>query len=546
MKFPGHASAILLGLGIVAAAGSSAAWSQEELVMPFACDARGGGVRLAPAPEQAYRIYGNREKWLFRYCSPNAPDRCHHWMLHQFDVDCGGIRVPWIRVAEASAPDGRAWVEDGRMTLKLGAAEASPREESMARRRWWWRQRGAYPADDRDRFDGPNGTHSEMVELPAGFAPVLGTRAQFVGAPPAEMSSGPMDRNSQMAAVAAAKPPAAAAQKRETSPGAPPKEPTAQVSKEPAAQVSKEPAAQAIKVPAPAPAKREPAKTVVPAQASEPGAQKAEKTVAAPVKDEKAATTPLPKASDAPGGTSVTPTIINKPAEQGTHAVDNLAAGSSIAEKKGEIREAAAQADAGANESPAPSAEAPSQVAEAAEQEASPAPSPIATGSLQDQSSSAATGDVSHARNLTIGFVLFGVLAASSFVFWSRRQEHARFRTMRRDIASVSFGGAAPSHGLPAPFAPHPAPAQDSPADVAQAPFSGAGFEVPSTPQEALQVLGASPDASTDVIKKIVDGLRQSWHPDLAKSEDDRLYREQRVKQINVAWDILSGRRNAA
>lgn len=48
------------------------------------------------------------------------------------------------------------------------------------------------------------------------------------------------------------------------------------------------------------------------------------------------------------------------------------------------------------------------------------------------------------------------------------------------------------------------------------------------------------------MIKKIVDGLRQSWHPDLAKSEDDRLYREQRVTQINVAWDILSGRRSAA
>jgi DnaJ-class molecular chaperone len=69
---------------------------------------------------------------------------------------------------------------------------------------------------------------------------------------------------------------------------------------------------------------------------------------------------------------------------------------------------------------------------------------------------------------------------------------------------------------------------------------------MPATPQEALQVLGASPDAAIEVIKKIVDGLRQSWHPDLAKSEDDRLYREQRVKQINVAWDILAGRRSAA
>jgi hypothetical protein len=58
--------------------------------------------------------------------------------------------------------------------------------------------------------------------------------------------------------------------------------------------------------------------------------------------------------------------------------------------------------------------------------------------------------------------------------------------------------------------------------------------------------LGASPDAGVDVVKKIVDGLRRSWHPDLARSNDDRLYRERRMRQINVAWDIVSGRRSAA
>ncbi len=247
--------------------------------MPYACDARGGGVRLYPAPQQSYRIYGKREKWLFRYCSPNAPDRCHHWMLHQFDVDCGGIRVPWIRVAEASSPDGRAWVEQGRMTLKLGSAEASPREERMARRRWWWRDRGAYPADERERFDGPSGPHSEMVELPAGFAPVLGTRAQFIGAQPDEISSGPAERDSEMAAVAPAKPTAPAPPKREASPAAKPKEA----------------AAPAIKPPAPTPAKRETAKSAEAAPAAEKIAPKAD----AAAKSEPAPQAKSGKSSDA-------------------------------------------------------------------------------------------------------------------------------------------------------------------------------------------------------------------------------------------------------
>ena len=59
-------------------------------------------------------------------------------------------------------------------------------------------------------------------------------------------------------------------------------------------------------------------------------------------------------------------------------------------------------------------------------------------------------------------------------------------------------------------------------------------------------MLGASPDAGEAAIKKIVEGLRQSWHPDLATSEADRQLREQRTTQINVAWDILSGKRAPA
>jgi len=40
--------------------------------------------------------------------------------------------------------------------------------------------------------------------------------------------------------------------------------------------------------------------------------------------------------------------------------------------------------------------------------------------------------------------------------------------------------------------------------------------------------------------------LRQSWHPDHARSETDRLHREARVRQINVAWDLVSQQRSAA
>lgn len=62
---------------------------------------------------------------------------------------------------------------------------------------------------------------------------------------------------------------------------------------------------------------------------------------------------------------------------------------------------------------------------------------------------------------------------------------------------------------------------------------------VPETPEEAFEVLGINPEASRTVVKKIVDGLRQSWHPDHARDTPDRERREERMKQINVAWDLI-------
>jgi DnaJ-domain-containing protein 1 len=59
----------------------------------------------------------------------------------------------------------------------------------------------------------------------------------------------------------------------------------------------------------------------------------------------------------------------------------------------------------------------------------------------------------------------------------------------------------------------------------------------------AYAVLGANPEVDATTLKKLVDALRRAWHPDLARDETDRLKREERIKQINVAWDLIQGRR---
>jgi hypothetical protein len=69
---------------------------------------------------------------------------------------------------------------------------------------------------------------------------------------------------------------------------------------------------------------------------------------------------------------------------------------------------------------------------------------------------------------------------------------------------------------------------------------------LPRTTSEAYDVLGVNADVSEGVLKKIVDALRMSWHPDHARDEDDRRMREARIRQINIAWDLIIAKREAA
>ena len=70
--------------------------------------------------------------------------------------------------------------------------------------------------------------------------------------------------------------------------------------------------------------------------------------------------------------------------------------------------------------------------------------------------------------------------------------------------------------------------------------------DLPRDKQEAYEVLGANPEASEKILKRLVDALRATWHPDLATGDDDRDLRDRRIKQINVAWDLITDKRSEA
>jgi hypothetical protein len=82
-------------------------------------------------------------------------------------------------------------------------------------------------------------------------------------------------------------------------------------------------------------------------------------------------------------------------------------------------------------------------------------------------------------------------------------------------------------------------------ADSAAASIAGSrpGASLPRTTSEAYAALGVNADVSAHVLKKIVDALRMSWHPDHARGEDDRRLREERIRQINIAWELISASR---
>jgi hypothetical protein len=78
----------------------------EDLVMPFACSAAGGGeIRVMPSNELSYRIAGPRDEQPFVACRGGGT-ACETMMVHRFAIECDGEKVAWSRVANAAKVSG--------------------------------------------------------------------------------------------------------------------------------------------------------------------------------------------------------------------------------------------------------------------------------------------------------------------------------------------------------------------------------------------------------------------------------------------------------
>jgi hypothetical protein len=553
-----------LVLAAVALLPGREARADELFVMPYSCKvAAGGRLLLRPSEDQGHPVIGRRQQEDYRACSPANPGLCRRWNIHRFSLDCGGTRVPWIDVAAAIAAqedgvDGtRAFVSGGHFELEMPPSWSLAPDDPCSRPGDADPWNGGVRRFCSDRLAR---TPPVTVTMPRGFAPMLGIDGIFVadsarGGTMAEAPRGApgFDRVAPREGMAEApwrgeeadgrRGPSPRATWNETERAPPPQREAAAPPLAPLPE--KKPSPPAPKAPAiaetkPAAPKSQTAPTEAPVSRGT--------TLAAPAREEAAA--PAPKSEAPSGGEAavaerVVPTIIN-----GTNGAQSGESAPGNAEKQNESRAAPSEAT---------SESAPASL-DAVSPSSSEVPAPAAATPLDPVSSEPVettafpvtfTGVLSHDNVLLYGVggaaLLSLLVLAAAFM---RRGQRSNGVPLARDIASVSFDAAAPAKTAEPTLnalavVPPPGARDVTPAlDVPPGPPALVGDTIPRTREEALRVLGigVTPDVNDAAIKKIIDGLRISWHPDHARDAEDRRVRELRVRQINVAWDILANR----
>jgi DnaJ domain len=478
---------LLSSLGL---AGVSLAQARERLVMPFDCGLEGGHVKLAPAVPKSYPIIGTRDEEAITTCRPPLASGCRTLMVHRFVISCGGVGVAWMRVVAAIGRTGasHAWVDDGRLTVTLPARNAQGPGGACF---------DGMPAEGRNRLERRVVFMQEClpwrrrladvdhVVLPEGYAPVgeFGARLQLVSADAGySIDEARLDAGLDDAALV--------------------------------------PGRGATLL-----AKADPQAAVDPAGAIYGGSHGA--TMAA---DEWVT---VVRAERDYGGVPPSAKTASLPS---AWMLFLFALGLMTAAGAAHLRASRLW---------------PARVLASAPR--------LARAFRRDAPEHAGRRAFS-AHSLTNA----GAAVAAFFVQTEaavaqlkgagplRDVLQSELKHLRERLSNVEAGA---REGVP--------PANTGPhyralvrelerirriAESAAASLSGGrpSNTLPRTTSEAYDVLGVNADVSEDVLKKIVDALRMSWHPDHARDEEDRRAREERIRQINVAWDLIISKRVAA
>lgn len=529
-------------LAIIAAPASA-----DQVIMPYQCKVERGRVLLSPANERGYEIIGSRRQQPFLFCIDGQSDRCRLRMLHRFEIVCGTARVPWATVAAAAARHaGRdAWIEGGQLHVAQGFG--SPGQYAGAGAGCvdapWSRGPSRAPSPI-GGYDKPcHGRPPHVVAFPPGLAPLNEVGARLVLAqtkpspPPAPISVAA----SQALATAPSAPPAIATAQAPTPLIAPP--PPVVLNEAPAPnapasidflpsslQVAAAPIppewsagpASAIPVAVPMPFRtplQQPAAQPLPVTSSQPEPVAARQQIAA---------TPPWIVTVSPDNEEITAAIYSGGASGvrvwiiAAFALSTAMAALAWALRQGRIpvahRTSGSLARTRIQLPLDPEARALEDLRNAAVQLRSNAETMLE----HLRQAPALRGVLRQELDLIVQRMSDpGAPNAEPPTPRQRRQRlQAGIRELHRVIKITEGATASFSSGAPRPT-------------------------LPTTRDEAYALLGVNDSVSEPTLKKLIDALRMSWHPDHARDDADRVLREERIKQINVAWELVTSKRAA-
>lgn len=493
----------------------------DVVAVPFLCKVERGRIVIKPGPEHTYDIFAPRRQRPYQHCTGPNNSRCQMRMLHQFDISCGGARVSWLAVAAAASRHiGReAWVDGGRLHI---ATDPSPTSASSGCDEVPLSLETIFGSSQQAQIERPcrpraaDRSGARVVSLPPGFAPLADVGARLVISMPLPSAS---------AASNAALPLVLEPEQPD------PDEPVITA---------------ALPIPVIAPPvllPSEPREEAVPTQPSDalqekvPDVEMADARKAlegfsawiVTVRQERAqaATAPGPAVRATLGGDQwlfllgvLTATL----AAVGCY----LRFGSGLASGVQRIRRAQStalgpftrnRARLVPTDAAADSAHIIEQLRDTAVQLRH-----NADLILEDLRSAPPLRGVLRQELDLIGVRLSEapiLNGAEPTARQTRQRLQTGIRELHRMIKIAEGAAASFAAGAARPAMPH-------------------------SRDEAFALLGVNDSVNDATLKKVVDALRVSWHPDHARDDLDRELREERLKQINVAWDLITGRRLSA
>lgn len=583
----------LLAAGLTGVALSTTPAAAEYLAIPFQCKLERGRIVLSPSIERTYELIGSRKQQPFLFCAARDETRCRLRMLHSFEMMCGGSRVQWVDVAAAvTRLSGReAWVESARLSVVLGQPE-KPASTDCIDTPWPSASGAISSAPGRPCANrGRERTGPRVVSMPAGFAPLseLGARLSMQ---PARVPAAAGVGMAVAGATAAASPSSAS--------------PTVQVAANASTPNSTSASYQdSVSDAGPSAIARY---AIIGPDSDTPLVQNA--VAPPPPTNSQAPAQQQPaeirQSADLPP--VVTPPEELKPFEQ--VIVRQVPAGPDAGERQParedkpvahdhvQVAEAAERSRASAvrdvtihlHDKGAAITAAVSQLVGL-----TGASAPLfyialltvslgAVGLVVRRSARQARQSGQFRRLYGVGDLtvtrrsnLLSLEDPDERILFDLRRTADQLR-INAEAVLDELHSAPPLRGvlrqeldfieqrlseLPRSGS-QPVTAKQlrqrfqagirelhrviKIAEGAAASFSSSALrpKVPLNKDEAYELLGVNESVSESTLKKVVDALRMSWHPDYASGEDDRARREERTKQINVAWDLITGRRAAS